>query len=309
MANRQFINLLLKDQLLNTILPRLFHKYNNECQKHRAYMVVIGGISVEMCAKLDETSLKFLKNVFSEDVDIKLVVNQNGNIDKLHKVRMRFIKRVVRELNAFIDSHKYDWDASISMKIQIDTSLLQHNIDTVRASKIVGIVVDYTETRFRTSFSLLDTSLFTNHVPHYSVYRDTMKVKELVPYYTSKNVNYASCEYMMYDNCRMLIDRANYLKTKKTLFALMKFIKYVIKFMALYVLRKKIKSLPPQLNKIYEDAYVILTNINTFKIKNGFNKLHDVKYNQQYIDQVVSNLDVLLKASSLSKLIKSLKSI
>ena len=309
MANRDIVNNILKQHMLDVVLPKVLPKYNAKLKHHDAFMVIIGGVSVEMCARLDKNAAAFLKNVFSEDIDIKIVVNDekadSAALEKVHEVRMKFVDAVMRKLRRFIKEHTGEWDRSMKINVILDDSLLNHQVQHVRDSKVVGIGIDYVETKYRVRYPLVDTSLYTHKTHYYNMYRDMMKADERVPHYEVNGVTFASCEYMMFDNCRMLVERANYLKEKKSLFALMKFTKYVIKFMSLYVLRKQLKQLPKRLLVIYEDAYKTLRSINTFKLKNGFKKMYSVKYDESYVNKVVSKLETLLRASNMKGLMKA----
>lgn len=312
MANRDIINQVLKKYLLDVVFPKSFKKYSDMLwKKHRSYMVIIGGVSVEMCARLDTTAQSFLKSVFSEDIDIKLVVaNINADYEAIHELRLKFVNDVIKRLSKYIMSHKKEWDASIDINVHIDDALLNHKIDAVANARVVSIGVEYVEGKYHTIYPLVDTTFFTEaSTPHFGVFQKIMKSKTPVPYYVANGVNYANCEYMMYDNCRMLVDRASYLKEKKSLFALMKFTKYIIKFMSLYVLRKKVEHLPTPLLEIYDEAYYVLKKINTFKLKNGFKQMYSIKYDSKYVDMIVSRLETIIKASDMKSLIKAATSI
>lgn len=310
MANRDKINMILKQHILETIFPKILPKYNKMLvQNHNAYIVVIGGVSVEMCARLDPTAQAFLKNVFSEDVDIKIVIkNKKADLHGIHEIRMALLKDTMRRLRSFVNKAKLGWDESINTNIKLDTSLLNHKVESVRKGRIASINIEFSEGKIenKIAYPLLDTSFFAQiNKPFFHDFQRFMKTDVPIPFYEVNGINFASCEYMLYDNCRMLVERANYLKEKQSLYALMKFIKLVIKFMSLYVLRKKIKKLPKELDNIYEDAYIILRRINIFKLKSGMRKMHQIKYDMHYVDSIVSKLDTILKAYDMRSLIKA----
>lgn len=300
--------MILKQYVLESIFPKVLPKYNKMMLKeHNAYIVVIGGVSVEMCARLNPTAKQFLKNVFSEDVDIKIVVEDpKADLVAIDQIRMALIRNVMKKLRKFVKEAHREWDKSITTTIKLDTSLLNHKVDTVRKGQIVSIAIEFNEGKYRTEYPLLDSSFFTpDGKPFFYDFQRMMKTEYPIPFYEVNGTSFASCEYMLYDNCRMLVERANYLKEKQTLYALMKFIKHVIKFMSLYVLRKKIKKLPKQLEKIYDDAYKILRRINTFKLKNGMKQMQQIKYDGYYVDSIVSKLDTILQAYDMRSLIKA----
>lgn len=311
MANREVINSILKEHMLTRILPDIFKEGNKELKKQGAYMVVVGGVSVEMCAQLDDTAQNFLKDVFSEDVDIKIVLqSDDANQELIHEVRMAYVRKMIRKLRSFVKRNKRKWDNTIDVKVILDETLLNHNLPTIRNARVVSVAVEYVESKKRITYPLIDTTFFDKSItPHFQIYKKVIKSQNIIPYYISNHVYYATCQYMMYDTCRMLIDRANYLKEKKTLFALMKFTKYVIKFMSLYVLRNQVKELPEELTKIYNDAHMTLLHINTIKLKQGFKNMKNIKYDHIYIDQAVSRLDTIIRSSNMKQLIKAIHSL
>jgi hypothetical protein len=300
---RDEINMDLKHILLETVFPSKCEKYNKQFAKYGATMVVIGGVSVEMCADMDEDARHFLHNVFSEDVDIKIVATKDINKKKIHKLRMNFLTEIKLSLETFIKDY-----TSERIQVRIDDSLMYHKIDKVRSAMVVSVAVDYYDKNNEyVSYPLLDTSLFSKtSTAHYDVYKKILHTKVIVPFYTKDNVNYASCEYMMFDTCRMLIEKANYLREKRSMFALMKFTKYVIKFMSLYVLvGKNNKQMPKELMNIYHRAYKVLQKINTFKIKHGFKEMHNIKYNEAYIKNTTHVLSTILKSKNINDLVKA----
>lgn len=313
MANRDIINDILKTHLLNDIFPRVMKIYNKKLHAHDAYMVIVGGLSVEMCAKLDDKAKVFLNNVFSEDIDIKIVVNNSDKrplsvIDEIAAIRLGFLKELVVKLNNFIYKNKSQWDPTINLNVKLDMILLDHPVESVANAKVVSIVVEYIESKTHIEYPLVDTTIFTHLAGnHYFTVKKLLKSDDYVPYNVIDNVYYAHCTYMLFDNCRMLVERAQYLKEKKSLFALMKFTKYVIKFMSLYVIKKKIPALPKELEIIYDQAYAILQEINAFKIANGFKKMYRIKYDDVYISNVIKMLDDILKASNMKSIIKACK--
>ena len=307
MANRDLVNTILKQHLLENILPKLFVKYNNQVAKYNAYLVVIGGLSVEMCARLNKDAQIFLKNVFSEDIDIKAVCKKNSNISRISSIRHKFLLDVIKELEKFINVNKSRWDKTIILNVELDTSLMTHAAQAVKDAQVMNITIDYTESSYRTQFSILDTSLFTPKVHHYNVYKSLVGGTLNVPYYTENNINFATCDYMMYDNCRMMIDRSRYLKEKRSMFAMLKFIKYVIKFMSLYILRNKISKLPSHLQEIYSKAYLVLKKLNTHRLKKGLKDLYKIKYDEEYVDHIISVLDTLIKASKMKHIMKAIE--
>lgn len=310
MANRDIINSILKMHLLDVVLPKVFKSYNNKLAKHNAYMVIIGGVSVEMCAATDKNAQLFLRDVFSEDVDIKLVLENDENVDKdaILDIRQKFITTIVRRLKSFVKKNQHEWDRTIAVNIVLDDSLMKHHIASVRNAMVLSVAIEYVESKFRIRYPLMDTTFFSKSIAaHFDIYKNMLKSQTHVPYYTAKNVNFATCQYMMYDTCRMLIERAQYLREKRTLFALMKFTKYVIKFMSLYVLRKRIMALPNELLNIYDKSHKTLLSINKFKLKKGFKKMHDVKYDMTYVENVISGLDTILQSSDMNQLVKAIK--
>jgi len=297
MEQFQSINTILKDHLLSNIFPKLFPKFNKMLAPYSAYMVVIGGVSVEMCAKLDKVAMTFLQNIFTDDVDIKIVIEDDKvNLNDIHELRLLFIRKIIQELEIFVAKHY------LGIDVFVDTSLLDHKVEAVRNARVVSIAIANSEK----SASLVDTTFYSKQsTPHYHVFKSIMHSKHHVPFYLVNRVAYATCEYMMFDTCRMLVDRANYLKETRSIFALMKFTKYVVKFMSLYVLRKKIKALPSNLSVIYDEAYATLQKLNMIKLRNNFNRKKSVKYDSAVVEKHIKVLDSILKASNMRRLVKA----
>lgn len=302
---RDDINMSLKQYLVDRVFPKVFKKYDEKMKKYGGYMVIIGGVSVEMCVDTDENARHFLENVFSEDVDIKVVIERNQHVEKIHQLRINMLNKVKLHLDKYIvELNNSLHDTKI--KTILDESLLVHKLAKVRAPRVVSLSVVYSSKNDTVMYPLLDTSIFSKEATHhFTTYKTMVNARAIVPYYTKNNINYATCEYMMYDTCRMLIDKANYLKEKRTLFALMKFTKYVLKFMSLYVLRGHMKELPSNLVDIYDKSYNVLKNINMYKLKNGFKKMHTVKYSITHVERTIKSLERILKAKDIQKLVKA----
>lgn len=299
---RDEINMDLKHALLEKVFPNICENFNKQFAKYGATLVVIGGVSVEMCANMDEHAKYFLHNVFSEDVDIKIVSTKDNYKEKVHKLRMKFLTLIKTSLEEIIK--QYDE----RIQVRIDDNLMYHKIEKVRTAMVVSVAIDYYDKSNQVvTYPLLDTSLFSkSSTSHYDVYKRILHTKANVPFYTKDNVNYASCEYMMFDTCRMLIDKANYLREKRSMFALMKFTKYVIKFMSLYILvGKRNKQMPKELLNIYHRAYRVLQKINVFKIEHGFKEMHNIKYNEKYIKHTTRVLSIILKSKNINDLVRA----
>jgi hypothetical protein len=271
--------------MLGTILPSL-NEFNIELKKCEAYMTIIGGISVEMCARLNSRAPRYLSNIASEDIDLKFVVPNVKHIKAVTAIRMRFLKKALSLLQDYIRARGYS-----TVSASINTSLLKHKLRKVRDINVASIHLHIGNT----TYELLDTGLYYNRVPYYGHFKKIADSKQPIPFTTHNFVNFTTCEYMLYDTCRMLVDSSQYLQESKSMIAMFKFNKYIAKFMALYVVLNK-TDLPKKLRELYDGALVILKSINLVKLKGDIKK-SKVRYDDIYINRIIADLGLVLHSS------------
>jgi hypothetical protein len=311
-GGRDAVHTEIRKYLMNVILPQLFKKYAKLFSKNKFYMVVIGGMSVERCANLSRPSRRFLRDIFSEDIDIKCVFLRNvkslddAYVLKVHKIRMDFIQDVIDSLK--IQVAQIQFDEGVQVQAEIDDSLLASTVDKVRLSQVVGININYTENQRRFDTPILDTSLYNSLSSplYFDKYKHMTNSKTPIPYVIHDGVPYATCNYCYYETVRLFLDRIEYFAEKKSMYALMKFYRNVVKFMSLYVMRHKINSLPPKLHKIYTEVHGVLKKIDLQRIQSGFRKeLSGIKYEEEYVKKVVGILKEVIDAVKVEDIIRS----
>jgi len=301
----------LRKHLLNKILPGLFQKYKARFSRNDFYMVVVGGMSVERCANLSRASSRFLRDIFSEDIDIKCVFKKkvhtvdDESIQRVHEVRMDFLSDVVSEMKVHIGKMRFD--EGVQVQVEIDDSLLASTLDKIQSIKVVGINIHYIEHQRRFETPILDTSLYTSVAPaHFEKFRSITHGKLPIPVSVNNGVAFATCDYCYYDTVRMFLDRIEYFKEKKSVFALMKFYRNVVKFMSLYVLRHKIKNLPDKLHKIYSEVHSALMKLDLIRIKKGFRReLSAAKYDEEFVSKIVNIMRDVLEAVDVEDIIRT----
>lgn len=310
-VSRDIIHAQLRKFLLTNVLPRLFLKYKRAFSRHNFYMVVIGGMSVERCANLKRSSRRFIRDIFSEDIDIKCVFKkpvknlEDDLVERVHKVRMDFLQDAIAEMKLRVARMKFD--EGVMVQVELDDSLMASTVEKVRLAQVVGINIHYIENQRRVETPILDTTLYNSHSSgHYTNYKKIAKTKLPIPYVVYKDVPFATCDYCYYDTVRMFLDRVEYFREKKSMYGLMKFYRNVVKFMSLYVLRHRIKNLPPKLNKIYQDVHAALMNVDLVRIQSGFRKeLSGIKYDEEFVSKVVTILKDVIDAVVVEDIIRS----
>lgn len=311
-GGRDIVHTQLRKYLLREILPGLFLKYKNKFARNHFYMVVIGGMSVERCANLSRTSRRFLRDVFSEDIDIKCVFKRpvaspdDPLVNKVHGIRMDFLGDVIAGLKLKIARMKFD--EGVMVQVEIDDSLMASTVEKVKLSQVVGINIHYIENQRRFETPILDTTLYNSYSSplYYDAYRMVAKTRMPIPYIAYKGINYSTCDYSYYETVRLFLDRIEYFREKKSMYGLMKFYRNVVKFMSLYVLRHRVKALPANLYKIYQEVHGALMNIDLVRIQNGFRKeLSGIKYDQDFVVKITTILKEVIEAVEVEDIIRS----
>jgi len=104
-----------------------------------------------------------------------------------------------------------------------------------------------------------------------------------------------------------MIDRLKYFQKQKTMFGLMKFSRYVLKFMCLHVLLNEGKvKVDEQIKRIYGKVHQILQTIDVAKIQ--MEDAMMLKYNEQYISEVIRVLSIVVHATQIEDLVAFMES-
>jgi hypothetical protein len=272
----EFIHEKMRQKLLHQIFPSIFPDFVKRLKPLDAYPVVIGGTLVQRCAKRSIEASRIIEDLLTEDIDVKVVLtrhiadNSDAVIPRIDAVRHEFIHQAIQGLEAYAKTISRE-NPDIIMSVQESHKLLNISLESISRIRVLEIEITYIEASKSTTLPILDLGLYTTFsVPHhYSLYMDFNKsVKLPVPYVSVNKVLYATCNYAYIDTIRMLMDRAKYFEEKKTMYALMKFARYVVKFMCLYVLieQKSIKEVDASVREVYERAHDILKNTNLAKL-------------------------------------------
>lgn len=312
-SGREVFHRELKRGLIQDILPSVLKKYKSREQQLGCYFVIIGGEAVERCAQLSRTAQKFLATLAGEDCDIKLVFStpvktqDDPRIQKTHDMRMELLGDAVAGLRARVAQMALD--DGVSVDIVLDDRLLTHPVEEVRRAQVISVCVHYIEGQNHFEVPILDTTFFHNlSAPDlYKKYSRMAHTNKPIPYITKHNVRYATCNYTYYDTVRMLLDRIEYFSEKRTMFGLMKFYRYVVKFMCLYVLRKRVTTLPKDLVKVYDNVHASLMQLDLVRIRNSFRSgaMTQAVYSDEEVSKVINILHDVLHSVEVEDIIRA----
>lgn len=298
------------DLFLKYVLPDAMRTIEQECEQAGCYAVLIGGVCVERCVANDKVARRLLKGVMTEDVDVKFVMTSEGGggesaANRVMKIRDRFLEDVMRRIES--DGGRFG-----KLTLTIDDRFLNHPHPEVRARAVKSIMVSLGGGGLK--WSLLDTGIVRGGVAntHYKTLAAVSRApkKTLIPYYKpGDGTTYATCEYVYLDTVRMLMDRAKYFADKKSMFALFKFYRYVLKFMALWVLMKDGKTrggLSPKMHVLYHEVHKRLAGLDPEVILSGFGAMHGVKYDETMVESVQNLLKDVINATNVRGLAEKL---
>lgn len=290
------------------------------------YSVIIGGINIVRCSKLQPKVSELLGNIYKNDIDAKYIVKkpitswEDPLINTAHEKRMLFV-------NQLLSSSKFTKllkDASIMTQNRVIISAFvqdqrDHAIDNIRLVQRVVIKLEYKLTQEVISEDvvikkdLIDTGVYHNLImgsrfnSHQELFPNT-KSKLPIPVTRFKGLPTATCVWIYFDTVRMLVESGKEYEaalqdpnsTPSTRrFQYKKFIKYLSKFAVLYM------SIY-QINK--EPEYKVLKNI----YKTSQEHISKLKYTKKDTDiteeqkQVLNSLVQLISGKTNFKKIKHL---
>lgn len=299
----------LRNQLINNILPKTFPSFARELRKlHQdIYPVVVGGSVLQNCVRSNVKAHKFIHDLFSEDVDIKVVIGTKNKIsnESLDIVRKKFLTRIAKKLKTYVQSNKDILETQVTTKIS--DKLMNHPLEHIRKSRVLTLENEYTETFGKHTLSILDTSVYAeNTVAHYNNYHDLVRSASNVspnvpiPYQKENGVNYASCNYAYYDTVRMMLDRSHFFEEKRSIYALIKLSRYIVKFMSLYVLLKN-QNIDPSIQKIYINVHKMLK---TAQKKRNTDNDKIFRYKTPVVNNMNRLIQKVIKVSNIQELVK-----
>lgn len=316
----------IRNHMVRFILPKLFPRMVKECSKHTCYPVIIGGTVIHHCTTLNPLAASFVKDLFSEDVDVKFVVtkpiesNANETIKAIDAIRMKYAELVVSAVTKFIQKEKFA-NAGWMVKAAISKELMNIGIEHIKRKRVIEVMLEYVNVSDRTrklELPLMDMSLFTDFsVAHFHQYNTIFNVDKdadavPIPFVAHNGILYADCNYAYYDTIRMMIDRGKYFEQKKSLFALLKLARYIIKFLCLYVLLKN-KRFKTQVDKdiyrMYEKMHKTLKAIDMARIQTGVADIKTLHYDTPYVSSLVRTINRAIKAGKIEDLAKAISEI
>lgn len=303
--------------------PTLFPKLIKESKKVDCYPIIIGGAVIHQCASVNAKAKAFVKDLFTEDIDIKIVIpnkavkahDQTKLMEHLeHHVRRPFVETVVKRLTTYLNKHKAKHAAKgWIVTVEISDALMRISNPVLQKKGVLSINMTYvpsTDTTNKVTVAVMDTAWFSelSASPQFNQYNAIRKRPDdpPVPTITYKGLTYCTCEYAYYDTVRMLVDRGMYLESTKSMFALMKVARYMIKFICLFVLLKgkdvKSGTIDPTLIDIYEKTHAIVKSINVSKLYLG-DGIKKVRYDTPYVNTIGKLLDQVVKSTEMQELV------
>lgn len=313
----------IRKHLLQNILPKIFMQMADECKKHECYPVIIGGTVISHCATLNPIASSFINDLFSEDVDIKFVVNKpiannnNPTIKAIDRIRLKYLRRLIKLTKSFISAQKFH-TIGWTVDIKFSDYLLNIGIEHIRRKRVYEAIVSYVRTNDQLKtieLPIIDMGLYSVYsISQFNQYRTLFPgvTKLPIPYIVHDGIMYADCNYAYYDTIRMMIDRGEYFKEKKTLFALLKLSRYIIKFLALYILlkNKRFKTqVNPEVHIMYRKAHKTLKAIDLTQIADNSADIKTIRYDTPYVSSILIIIKRAIKAGKIEDLAKAIASI
>lgn len=309
----------IRNVLIGKILPKEFPGLVRALKPLSCYPVIIGGALIQRCAKRSAQASWFIRDILSEDVDIKFVVmahvenNDMPLIKRIDAERVAFRARIKKALEAHIKkAHNAE---TVYITVQENDAMLGISIENVKRAMVRQLEITYVEALSgvsRVVLPIMDMNLFTDYsIDHYRSYIDWVnsktarsKLVQPVPKFNLNGVLYATCEYAYYDTLRMCIDRMAYFNEKRTMYALTKLTRYIIKMMCLWSLRKEAK-VDAGIMELYKRAHRVLSHIDSKKLQEGLldpGATKNVKYGSPEVTWVSSLLERVVKVTNVEEL-------
>ena len=305
----EYIHDVVRSHLIDKVLPKVFPEFIEKLAALKTYPVVLGGTLVQRCAKRSADAHWFIRDLLTEDVDIKMVINQptTGPTDSiyatLNTIRHKVLRDIITHMTPFTKKLE-------SGALQIDMGI---NESLLTAKNVLSLEVSYVEindmTTRRVTFPVLDINFFSDtETGHFTKFRKLFPAVKLpIPFVKHRGVLYATCNYSYFDTVRMMIERMRFFQEKKTMFGLMKFSRYVLKFMCLHTLLKSDQvKVDPKLKEIYAEVNEVLKTIDVAKL--SFADAMKTQYNEQYITNIARILTLVVHTTHIQELIQFMDS-
>lgn len=311
----------IRNTLITKILPKEFPRLVRALKPLSCYPVIIGGALVQRCAKRSAQASWFIRDILSEDVDIKFVVrahvesNDIALIKRIDAERVALRSRIKKALEAHIA--KAHNEEPVLITVQENDTMMEISIEKIKRAMVRQLEITYVEALSgisRAVLPIMDMNLFTDYsMDHYWSYLDWVNSRTArtrlvhpVPKFNLKGVLYATCEYAYYDTLRMCIDRMAYFNEKRTMYALTKLTRYIIKLMCLWSLRKE-ANIDKDTMDLYARAHRVLSHIDGKKLREGLHgpdATKNVKYGSPEVKWVSSLLERVVKVTNVEELVR-----
>jgi hypothetical protein len=223
------------------------------------YPVVIGGVNVLRCAKLDDRAIGLLGRLYKNDIDIKFVVkgkvkdNDAHVMKRAHAMRMRFIQGLLAD--GTVERHVANAARRVNgleIKFIVDDKTGASR-EAVRRSMVVSIRAEYRVAgTLVLKKVLMDTGMYTSFSQDYFDGYHAFFMKEVslpIPYYVSRGVPFATCGWAYYDTVRMLVLCGDAYRAAletgdvgEQRYQFVKYTKYLGKFAVLYTQVNKLRG-------------------------------------------------------------------
>lgn len=259
---------------MTEFLVNKFKKYTDA----DVYPIVFGGIDVTRCASGEGTT---------SDIDVRFVVtarvesNNDHHVQKAERVRDAFVKEI--------------FDHAVTRVGPMTTLTIS---ETYRTAKFLRVCIYAEHATIGEKQVVLDTAIFSNYSgSHYEGFRNFFdEPKHPIPIYVDHktNIQYATCDWLIVDNARMLYESIEGLKssqgtgkTKQLAYWQEHYTKYISKMALMYKHLNKVNDAKriEILDKIYASAKAddMVTLIKITNVKSIVTKFTDSpNYNNAY---------------------------
>lgn len=263
-------------QIRDHILRQTLRKYIWSYKTHEYYPVVVGGLNINRCLSIHPRSKDLVDAMFSSDIDLDFVVTSHIDANdhepvifkEIVKRRQEMFDKIVndQELKDYIK--QVEGKTKTQITLVIDNHAMENKSYRVYKMRLSQIKI--TISGFQTT--LLDSPIYANNnTEDYKVYKRFFEkpedLKNPIPFVNIDGVPYATCNFIYYDNVRMLyyynrvfIEAQKKKDVKWMRFYFVKSLRYLVKFCALYVMMNaQISDRKAQeLHTIYSQAKMIL---------------------------------------------------
>lgn len=267
---------LVRKHLLENTLGKYMKKYI----KKNFYPVIVGGVNITRCLESKPRTRHLISNLFTSDIDLDFVIiGDSGDavMEQVHKERMHMLNAILgdKALKEHITTleNANRRDAIFTLNLRIDDSALSLPKLRVFKMSLVTVKLDFlVDGDIVNTMTIIDCPIYAKHnVEDYNLYSRFFQEdrRKPVPYYTEGGVMYATCGFIYYDTIRMMKWYENALDAsttpKERHFNFVKFVRYVIKFCALYMYINNLlteKTKKKEIADVYKTAKQFLTTIN-----------------------------------------------